>query len=110
MQRHLFSLALLAATSQILPANASEAPAPCSEAFGRWMLEQQQQFSNRKLGKVERRKAERAIDAARAAWEKDHDFCAALKVSKQAARRDPRFNARFGEVHDFVSSPDQPST
>lgn len=73
----------------------------CQQQFAAWMLERQQQFSNRALDKIERRRAERAIDLARERLEQGEGFCTLAARLATLDDSDPRFNARKGEIHDF---------
>ncbi|QFI55573.1 hypothetical protein [Aeromonas simiae] len=76
----------------------------CQQQFAAWTLERQQQFSNRALDKIERRRAERAIDLAREQLEQGEGFCALVAQLATLDDSDPRFNARKGEIHDFSDS------
>ncbi len=95
--RCLLLLALLFA----LPAKAAD-ESQCRQAFLEWMLSQQKQFSDRKASKMERRNAERAIDQARDEFAKQESFCQAMAWVSRDQGRDPRFQPRTGEIHDFT--------
>ena len=95
--RCLLLLALLFA----LPAKAAD-ESQCRQAFLEWMLSQQKQFSDRKASKMERRNAERAIDQARDEFAKQESFCQAMAWVSRDQGRDPRFQPRTGESHDFT--------
>ncbi|MBV7600128.1 hypothetical protein [Aeromonas sp. sia0103] len=91
---------LLIALCGALPVQAAN-EAECRQAFTEWMLDQQQQFSDRKASKMARRKAERAIDQVREEFAKRESFCQAMAWVARDQDRDPRFNPRAGEIHDF---------
>ena len=84
-----------------LPAQAAS-ESQCRQAFIDWMLAQQKQFSDRKASKMERRSAERAIDQARDEFAKQESFCQAMAWVSRDQGRDPRFQPRTGEIHDFT--------
>ncbi|MCH7373051.1 MULTISPECIES: hypothetical protein [Aeromonas] len=76
--------------------------AECQRAFVEWMLDQQQQFSDRKASKMTRRNAERTIDQARDEFAKQESFCQTMAWVAGEQRQDLRFKPREGEVHDFT--------
>ena len=84
-----------------LPAQASS-ESQCQQEFVGWMLQQQQQFSDRKSDKMERRRAERAIELARQEYDKQTSFCKTMELVRSYKDSDPRFKPRSGEVHDFT--------
>ena len=92
---------LLIALFVALPAKAAD-ETECRKAFLEWMLSQQKQFSDRKASKMERRNAERAIDQARDEFAKQESFCQAMAWVSRDQGRDPRFQPRTGEIHDFT--------
>ncbi|MNM23178.1 hypothetical protein D3C81_335730 [compost metagenome] len=51
---------------------------------------------------MERRNAERAIDQARDEFAKQESFCQAMAWVSRDQGRDPRFQPRTGEIHDFT--------
>ncbi|KMK90136.1 hypothetical protein ACEUDH_18400 [Aeromonas dhakensis] len=91
-----------------LPAQAAS-ETQCRQAFTEWMLAQQQQFSDRKASKMERRSAERAIDQVRSEFSKWESFCQAMEWVEHNRDQDPRFTPRLGEIHDFTPPTDSPS-
>ncbi|WP_148612908.1 hypothetical protein, partial [Aeromonas sobria] len=76
--------------------------AKCQQEFVDWMLHQQQQFSDRKSDKMERRRAERAIELARQEYDKQTSFCQTMELVRSYKDSDPRFKPRAGEIHDFA--------
>ncbi|HEH9439898.1 hypothetical protein AOX56_02070 [Aeromonas sobria] len=84
-----------------LPAQANN-EAKCQQEFVDWMLHQQQQFSDRKSDKMERRRAERAIELARQEYDKQTSFCKTMALVRSYKDSDPRFKPRTGEIHDFA--------
>lgn len=96
---------LLLALFSALPAKAAN-ETECRQAFLEWMLSQQKQFSDRKASKMERRNAERAIDQARDEFAKQESFCQAMAWVSRDQGRDPRFQPRTGEIHDFTPAVD----
>lgn len=74
----------------------------CQQEFVGWMLQQQQQFSDRKSDKMERRRAERAIELARQEYDKQASFCKTMQLVRSYKDSDPRFKPRTGEIHDFA--------
>ena len=97
--RHLLLLPLL----WVLPVQArGDAESRCQQEFVEWMLHQQQLFSNRKADKMERRRAERAIDLARQDYEKQASFCKTMQLVRDYQDKDPRLKPRAGEIHDFM--------
>lgn len=84
-----------------LPAQANN-EAKCQQEFVNWMLHQQQQFSDRKSDKMERRRAERAIELARQEYDKQTSFCKTMELVRSYKDSDPRFKPRTGEIHDFA--------
>ncbi len=80
----------------------SDTESRCQQEFVEWMLHQQQLFSNRKSDKIERRRAERAIDLARLDYEKLASFCKTMQLVRGYQDEDPRLKPRAGEVHDFT--------
>jgi len=90
-----------------LPAQANS-ESQCQQEFVGWMLHQQQQFSDRKSDKMERRRAERAIDLARQEYDKQASFCKTMQLVHGYKDADPRFTPRVGEIHDY-KAPDKTS-
>ena len=84
-----------------LPAQANS-ESQCKQEFVGWMLHQQQQFSDRKSDKMERRRAERAIELARQEYDKQTSFCKTMELVRSYKDSDPRFKPRTGEIHDFA--------
>lgn len=74
----------------------------CQQEFVGWVLHQQQQFSDRKSDKMERRRAERAIELARQEYDKQASFCKTMQLVHEYKDDDPRLAPRKGEVHDFT--------
>ena len=88
--RYLILLSLL----WTLPAQANS-ESQCQQEFVGWMLHQQQQFSDRKSDKMERRRAERAIELARQEYDKQTSFCKTMELVHAATKMsDPRFKPR----------------
>ena len=85
-----------------LPAQANS-ESQCQQEFVGWMLQQQQQFSDRKSDKMERRRAERAIELARQEYDKQASFCKTMQLVRSYKDGDPRFSPRSGEIHNFTA-------
>ncbi|QWZ80109.1 MULTISPECIES: hypothetical protein [Aeromonas] len=102
--RYLILLSLL----WTLPAQANS-ESQCQQEFVGWMLHQQQQFSDRKSDKMERRRAERAIDLARQEYDKQASFCKTMQLVREYKDGDPRFTPRPGEIHDYSTASDNTS-